>query len=203
MARRFASDRLVIATHNPGKSAEIAELMAPYGVAAIGAAVLDLPEPEETGITFEANAALKALAAATRSGMPALADDSGLVVPALDGAPGIFSARWAGPERDFSRAMALVEERLAGKSDRRAIFVAVLALAWPDRHVETFRGEVHGTLVWPPRGTRGFGYDPIFVPEGAARTFGEIEPEHKHEISHRARAFRKLVAACFSGGTGS
>ena len=203
MARRFTSDRLVIATHNPGKLAEIAALVAPFGVAAIGAAALDLPEPEETGTTFEANAELKALAAAARSGMPALADDSGLVVPALDGAPGIYSARWAGPERDFSHAMAQVEERLAGKSDRRAAFVAVLSLAWPDRHVETFRGEVHGTLIWPPRGTRGFGYDPIFVPEGETRTFGEIEPEKKHEISHRARAFRKLIAACFARGTGS
>jgi len=202
MARRFTSDRLLIATHNPGKLAEIAALMAPYGVATIGAAAVGLPEPEETGTTFEANAQLKALAAAGR-GMPALADDSGLVVPALDGAPGIYSARWAGPGRDFSRAMALVEARLAGTSDRRAAFVAVLALAWADRHVEIFRGEVHGRLVWPPRGTRGFGYDPIFVPDGESRTFGEIAPEEKHDISHRALAFKKLIAACFSGDVSS
>ncbi len=199
MVRRFTSDRLVIATHNPGKLAEIADLLAPFGIATIGAGALGLPEPEETAATFEANAALKALAAATRSGLPALADDSGLVVPALDGAPGIYSARWAGPQRDFARAMALVEERLAGKRDRRASFVAVLALAWPDRHIETFRGEVHGTLVWPPRGRRGFGYDPIFVPEGETQTFGELAPADKHAISHRARAFKQLIAACFSG----
>ena len=201
MARRFASRRLVIATHNRGKLTEIAELIAPFGAEAVSAATLGLPEPEETGATFEANAELKALAAAAGSGMPALADDSGLVVPALDGAPGIYSARWAGPDRDFSRAMALVQERLAGSSDRRGAFVAVLALAWPDRHVETFRGEVHGTLVWPPRGTRGFGYDPMFVPDGETQTFGEIDPARKHKISHRARAFGKLIEACFAGGS--
>jgi XTP/dITP diphosphohydrolase len=197
MARGFTGDRLVIATHNAGKLREIAELMKPYGVGVVGAGELGLPEPEETGTTFEANAELKALAAAMRSGMPALADDSGVIVAALDGAPGIYSARWAGPERDFDRAMALVEERIAGTRDRRASFVAVLSLAWPDRHIESFRGEVHGTLIWPPRGTQGFGYDPMFVAQGEKLTFGEMDPAKKYAMSHRADAFRKLVAACF------
>lgn len=201
MARKLAGDRLVIATHNRGKLAEIAALLRPLGVGVASAGALDLPEAEETGTSFAANAELKALAAARASGLPALADDSGLVVPALDGAPGIYSARWAGPERDFSRAMALVEERLRGKSDRRASFAAALALAWPDGHVESFLGEVRGTLVFPPRGTRGFGYDPIFLPEGGTETFGEMDPEKKHALSHRADAFRKLVAACFERGT--
>ena len=198
MARRLASDRLVIATHNRGKLDEMAALLRPFGVAAVSAASLGLAEPEETGDSFEANAELKAHAAANASRLPALADDSGLVVPALDGAPGIYSGRWAGPGRDFARAMALVEERLRGKSDRRAHFVAVLALAWPDGHVECFRGEVHGDLVFPPRGQRGFGYDPIFVPAGGSETFGEMEPAAKHAISHRGAAFRKLAAAVFA-----
>jgi XTP/dITP diphosphohydrolase len=198
MARRLSADRLVIATHNRGKLDEMAALLRPFGVAAVSAASLGLAEPEETGDSFEANAELKALAAAKASRLPALADDSGLVVPALDGAPGIYSGRWAGPERDFARAMALVEERLRGKSDRRAHFVAVLALAWADGHVECFRGEVHGDLVFPPRGTRGFGYDPIFVPAGGSETFGEMEPAAKHAISHRGAAFRKLAAAVFA-----
>ena len=197
-ARRFAGDRLVVATHNKGKLVEIAELLSPFGVIAFGAGALGLPEPEETGTTFEANAELKARAAATPSGIPALADDSGLVVPALGGAPGIYSARWAGAARDFTQAMARVERELAGKQDRRAYFVAALTLAWPDGHVETFRGEVHGTLTWPPRGTRGFGYDPMFVADGESETFGEMEPSRKHAMSHRAHAFRKLVAACFA-----
>jgi XTP/dITP diphosphohydrolase len=198
MARPFTGERLVIASHNRGKLVEIAELMQPFAIAVASAGELGLPEPEETGTTFEANAELKALAAAQASGLPALADDSGLAVAALDGAPGIYSARWAGPDRNFARAMALVEERLQGKSDRRAAFVAVLALAWPDGHIETVRGEVRGRLVFPPRGTRGFGYDPIFLADGESETFGEMEPPQKHEISHRAVAFRKLVAACFS-----
>lgn len=197
MTRKFTGDRLVIATHNPGKRVEIAALLAPFHVNVVGAAELGLPEPEETGATFEANAALKALAAANASALPALADDSGLVVPALGGAPGIYSARWAGADRNFARAMALVEERLAGKPDRRGMFVAVLALAWPDGHIESFRGEARGTLVFPPRGTRGFGYDPIFLPDGRRFTFGEMAPEEKHAISHRADAFRKLVAGSF------
>ena len=197
-ARRFAGDRLVVATHNKGKLVEIADLLQPFGIAVLGAAALGLSEPEETGLTFEANAEIKARAAAVPSALPALADDSGLVVPALGGAPGIYSARWAGATHDFVHAMARVERELAGKRDRRAHFVAALALAWPDGHVETFRGEVHGTLTWPPRGARGFGYDPMFVANGETETFGEMEPARKHAMSHRADAFRKLVAACFA-----
>ena len=197
MARRFTGDRLVIASHNQGKIEEIAVLLAPFGIATISAGALGLPEPEENGDSFEANAALKAAAAAAASGLPALADDSGLVVPALDGAPGMYSARWAGPAKDFRAAMARVQREL-GDRDRSATFVAVLALAWPDSDLELFRGEAAGRLVWPPRGERGFGYDPIFVPEGGAETFGEIEPARKHKISHRARAFAKLVAGSLS-----
>jgi len=199
VARRFTDKKLVIASHNPGKVREIGELMAPFGVEVVSAGALGLPEPEETGTTFEANAELKALAAATAARLPALADDSGLVVHALDGDPGIYSARWAGPGKDFTIAMRKVEDALTAKKagDRGAHFVACLTLAWPDGHRETFRGEVHGTLVWPPRGDQGFGYDPMFLPEGETRTFGEIEPPTKHGMSHRARAFEKLVAACF------
>jgi XTP/dITP diphosphohydrolase len=196
--RRFSGSELVVASHNPGKVREIADLLRPFGVAPVSAAALGLAEPEETGATFEANAELKAVAAAQASGRPALADDSGLVVPSLDGAPGIYSARWAGPGKDFAIAMRRVEDGLAGRPDRRGHFVAALALAWPDGHVETFRGEVHGMLVWPPRGARGFGYDPIFLAEGRAETFGEMAPEEKHRISHRARAFERLVRACFA-----
>lgn len=197
MSRRFTGTKLVLASHNKGKLREIAELVAPFGVQAVSAGDLGLPEPEETGTTFEANAELKALASARGANLPALADDSGLVVPALNGDPGIYSARWAGPTKDFAIAMRKVEDALAGKSDRRAYFVAALTLAWPDGHVETFRGEVHGTLVWPPRGDRGFGYDPMFLAEGETLTFGEMEPARKHAMSHRARAFAQLVAACF------
>ena len=196
MARRLGKGRLVIASHNAGKLREIAELVAPFGVDAVSAGDLGLPEPEETGTTFQANAELKALAAAEGAGLPALADDSGLVVPALDGAPGIHSARWAGPERDFARAMAQVQEDLGESEDRSAHFVCALTLAWPDGHRESFQGRVDGTLVWPPRGGRGFGYDPIFLPEGESLTFGEMEPARKHAMSHRARAFAGLVAAC-------
>lgn len=197
MSRRFTEKTLVLASHNTGKLREIAELVAPFGVDVVPAGELGLPEPEETGATFEANAELKSLAAARGVQLPALADDSGLVVHALDGEPGIYSARWAGPTKDFSIAMRKVEAALAGKTDRRAHFVAALSLAWPDGHVETFRGEVHGQLVWPPRGDRGFGYDPMFVAEDETITFGEMDPARKHAMSHRARAFAKLVAACF------
>lgn len=193
---KLRGQKLVIATHNPGKLREIEELVAPFGIAVVGAGALGLPEPEETGTTFEANAELKARAAASGSGLPALADDSGIVVHALGGAPGIYSARWAGPKKDFSAAMEKVEHELKGNADRRAYFVAVLALAWPDGKVETWRGEVHGALVWPPRGDKGFGYDPMFVPESGAATFGEMNPADKHKISHRARAFEKFEAAC-------
>lgn len=193
--RRFAGDRLVIASHNAGKVEEIAGLLAPFAIKALAAAALGLPEPEETGDSFEANAALKARAAAEAGGLPALADDSGLVVPALGGAPGIYSARWAGPAKDFMSAMERVHREL-GQKDRRASFVAVLAVACPGGEPELFRGEVEGTLSWPPRGDRGFGYDPMFVPLGGTETFGEMDPAEKHRISHRARAFAKLVEAC-------
>jgi XTP/dITP diphosphohydrolase len=195
MPRPFTGDRLVIASHNPGKVEEITALLAPFAIDAVSAGALGIAEPEETGDSFEANAALKARAAAAASGLPAIADDSGLVVPALGGAPGIYSARWAGPAKDFRVAMQRVHREL-GDRDRSARFVAVLALAWPDGDLELFRGEVAGKLVWPPRGERGFGYDPIFVPEGGVATFGEIEPARKHKISHRARAFAKLVDGC-------
>ena len=196
-ARRFAADTLVIATHNPGKLKEIAELLAPFGVAVAGAAELGLDEPEETGLSFTENAEIKARAAATVTGLPALADDSGLAVAALGGAPGIYSARWAGPAGDFGAAMVRVEAELGDTTDRRAHFVAALTLAWPDGHCETFEGRVDGALVWPPRGTRGFGYDPMFLPDDRTETFGEMDQAAKHRISHRADAFARLLAACF------
>jgi XTP/dITP diphosphohydrolase len=195
--RSFSGTTLVVATHNPGKRAELADLVRPYGIACVGAAELSLREPVETGTSFAANAALKALAAAKDSGLPALADDSGLAVQALDGAPGIYSARWAGPKKDFAAAMKRVERELAGSDDRAAKFVAALALAWPDGHVEQFQGEVEGHLVFPPRGSFGFGYDPIFVPVGGRQTFGEMDPAEKERISHRTKAFARLAAACF------
>jgi len=202
--RKFAGTRLVIASHNPGKVTEIAALVRPFGVEVVSAAALGLDEPEETGATFAENAALKARAAAAASGLPALADDSGLVVPALGGDPGIYSARWAGPDKDFRAAMAKVEQALqekAGRSKegRRAHFACALAIAWPDGQVETFEGTIEGTLVWPPRGDRGFGYDPAFQPDGYDITFGEMDPEAKHAISHRARAFRLFIDTCFNG----
>jgi len=200
VARRFHGGRLVIASHNHGKAREIVELLAPYGVTCIPARELGLPEPEETGDSFAANAELKALAAARVANLPALADDSGLSVDALGGAPGVYSARWAGPKKDFGVAMQRVHRQLGHDADRRAHFVCVLALAWPDGHVDSFEGQVHGRLVWPPRGDRGFGYDPIFMPDGRSQTFGEMDPAGKHDISHRAEAFRRLVEACFEEG---
>jgi XTP/dITP diphosphohydrolase len=190
------SRTLVLATHNPGKLREIAELLEPLGFALKSAAELGLPEPEETEKSFSGNAALKARAASDVSGFAALADDSGLVVTALNGAPGIYSARWAGPEKDFSRAMARVERELmeSGSDDRSAKFVCALALARPGHEVINFEGEVHGRLVFPPRGKNGFGYDPIFVADGMQESFGELESSHKHGISHRARAFAGLKA---------
>ena len=205
--RRIAG-RLVIATHNPGKLAEMRELLAPYGIDAISAGELDLPEPDETGMSFGDNARIKAEAAAQATGLPAFADDSGLAVDALGGAPGILSARWAGPDKNFSRAMAEIEDKLqaAGATTpqrRKAHFVSALCVAWPDGHVEDFEARVDGTLVWPPRGTKGFGYDPMFLPDGHTRTFGEMPSEEKHGLpprgrglSHRARAFVKLAEAC-------
>ena len=202
MTRRFGGGRLIIASHNPGKVREIAALLEPQGAEIVSAAELDLPEPEETGTSFTANARLKAHAAAAAAGLPSLADDSGLAVDALDGDPGIFSARWAGPEKDFDIAMQIVHDRLASDPNRRARFVCALALAWPDGHDETVEGEVSGHLVWPARGDQGFGYDPMFVADGYEITFGEMDPDAKHAVSHRADAFRKLVAACFTAGTG-
>lgn len=196
--RKLAPGRLVIASHNAGKVREIRALLGPHGIEPVSAADLDLPEPEETGTTFVANAQLKALQAADLSGLPALADDSGLCVEALKLEPGIFSARWAGESKDFAVAMQRVEDRfgqLLPETARDAHFVCALALAWPDGHVEWFEGRVHGTLVWPPRGGNGFGYDPMFVPIGHDQTFGEMDPEAKHAMSHRADAFRQLVAA--------
>ncbi|MDP6350675.1 MAG: RdgB/HAM1 family non-canonical purine NTP pyrophosphatase [Alphaproteobacteria bacterium] len=200
MARPLVEPRLVVASHNPGKVAEIADLLAGHAIAVVAAGDLDLAEPDETETSFAANALLKARAAAEAANLPALADDSGLVVPALDGAPGIRSARWAGPERDFGRAMAELERRLQAACPDGVLapahFTCVLALAWPDGHGETFTGTVHGRLTFPPRGDRGFGYDPVFIPDGHGITFGEMDPARKHAISHRALAFAELTAAC-------
>jgi XTP/dITP diphosphohydrolase len=210
MHRRIAG-RLVIATHNPGKLKEMRELLAPYGIAAVSAGDMKLAEPAETGASFAANARIKAEAAARASGLPAFSDDSGLAVDALDGAPGIHSARWAGEGKDFAAAMARVDAALRGRGatrpeQRTAHFVSALCVAWPDGHVEEFEARVDGTLVWPPRGTKGFGYDPMFLPDGHALTFGEMSGEEKHGLpprglglSHRARAFLKLAAACLEG----
>ncbi len=198
--RKLAPGKLVIASHNAGKVREIAALLGPYGIEPISAASLDLPEPEETGTTFIANAELKALQAADLSGLPALADDSGLCVEALGGDPGLVSARWAGPDKDFDLAMRLVHEAVEAKGPdvgHDAHFVCALALAWPDGHVEMFEGRVDGLLVWPPRGAHGFGYDAMFQPIGHAVTFGEMDPDEKHAMSHRAEAFAKLVAVSF------
>jgi XTP/dITP diphosphohydrolase len=207
MARRLTG-RLVIATHNPGKLAEMRELLAPHGIAAVSAGELDLKEPAEDGASFAENARIKAVQAALAAELPAFSDDSGLCVDALGGAPGIHSARWAGPQKDFAKAMANIEKMLQMQGAttperRRARFVAALCLAWPDEHVEEFEGIVDGTIVWPPRGAKGFGYDPIFLPDGHARTFGEMTSEEKHGLppaghglSHRARAFLKLAEAC-------
>ena len=204
MARPLAASRLIVASHNAGKVREIAALLAPLRIEAASAAALGLAEPEETGETFAANAALKARAAALASGEPALADDSGLVVPALDGAPGIYSARWAGPGKDFRVAMTRIDRELAARgvatSDADAHFVCALSLAWPDGHCETMEGRVDGALTWPPRGPHGFGYDPIFVAAGHGESFGEMLPEEKQPLTHRARAFEQLVAACLAPG---
>jgi XTP/dITP diphosphohydrolase len=198
--RKLKPGKLLIASHNPGKVREITTLLGPFGIEPISAAALDLPEPEETGTTFVANAELKAMQAADLSGLPALADDSGLCVDALLGDPGIFSARWAGPSKDFDLAMRLVNEAVEAKGPNvghDAHFICALALAWPDGHVEVFEGRVDGVLVWPPRGDNGFGYDAMFQPIRHAITFGEMDPDAKHAMSHRADAFAKLVAASF------
>lgn len=207
---RHLTDLVVIATHNPGKLREMRELLAPYGIATQSAGELGLPDPEETGTTFAENARIKAVAAARASGKPAFADDSGLVVDALDGEPGIHSARWAGPDKDFRVAMnriqtLLIERGATTPEQRRAHFIAALCLAWPDGHVEDFEGRVDGVAVWPPRGDKGFGYDPLFRPNGFDTTFGQMSPEEKHGLppqgqglSHRARAFMKLAETCLS-----
>jgi len=207
MHRRI-TDKLVIATHNPGKLAEMRELLAPYGIEAVSAGDLGLSEPEETGNDFRSNAAIKAIAAARASKLPSFADDSGIVVDALDGAPGIFSARWAGPNKDFAVAMAQIERLLQERgatipAKRTAHFVSALCVAWPDDHLEQVEARVDGTLVWPPRGTAGFGYDPMFLPDGHSRTFGEMDSIEKHGLpplglglSPRARAFVKLAEIC-------
>ncbi len=211
MHRRITG-RLVIATHNPGKLAEMRELLSPYGIDAVSAGELNLAEPDETGNTFKANAAIKAIAAAQASQLPAFADDSGLVVEALDGAPGIYSARWAGETKDFTAAMTrierLMQERGATTSDqRKAHFVSALCVAWPDGHLEEVESRADGTLVWPPRGDAGFGYDPSFLPDGHTRTFGEMTSMEKHGLpphglglSHRAKAFVMLAEMCLDAG---
>jgi XTP/dITP diphosphohydrolase len=209
-AHRRITGRLVIATHNAGKLVEMRELLAPYGIEAISAGELGLPEPDETGLTFHDNARIKAHAAANAAKLPAFADDSGVVVDALDGAPGIYSARWAGPDKNFCGAMETIEEKLQERGattpeHRRAHFVSALCVAWPDGHTEDFEAQVDGVLIWPPRGDQGFGYDPMFLPDGQDRTFGELSSEEKHGLpprgkglSHRARAFLKLAAACLT-----
>jgi XTP/dITP diphosphohydrolase len=193
----FRGARLVLASHNRGKLAELTELLRPYQVEIVPAGALDLPEPDETAPDFAGNARIKALAAATATGLPAFSDDSGFCAAVLDGEPGVHSARWGGAEKDFAKAMATVHQRAGDAADRRAWFVAALCLAWPDAHTETFVGRVNGTMVWPPRGANGFGYDPMFIPEGGTETFGEMDPNAKHAISHRARAFVQVMRACF------
>ena len=205
MAQRRLHGKVLIATHNSGKLVEMRDLLAPFGLQAVSAAELSLPEPEETGVSFAENAAIKARAASEATGLPAFADDSGICIEALGGEPGIYSARWAGPEKDFDRAMRHIEELLQANGavapdQRKAWFVSALTVAWPDGHLAEVEGRVDGTLVWPPRGPAGFGYDPMFLPEGETRTFGEMSREEKHGLpplgrglSHRARAFVALV----------
>ena len=197
MARKLQPGaKLVLASHNPGKLTELAELLKPHDVAVVSAGTLGLPEPEETAPDFVGNARIKALAAVRASGLPALADDSGFCVAALGGAPGIYSARWAAPAKDFAAAMARVNREMTGAADRRAWFVAALCVAWPDDHTETFVGRIDGVATWPPRGDKGFGYDPMFIPNGSTATFGEMDAAEKHAVSHRARAFAQFLAAC-------
>lgn len=198
-ARKLTEPKIVLATHNPGKVVEIKALLEPFGTDVVAAGDLGLPEPIEDAPDFIGNAKIKALASATASGMPALADDSGLCVNALGGEPGIYSARWAGPNKDFNIAMTRVADELGDHEDRSAYFVCALCLAWPDGHTEAFQGEVHGNLVWPARGDLGFGYDPMFIPTGFDITFGEMDPDKKHGMSHRHHAFVQLVDTCFKG----
>ncbi len=195
MARRLTEKKLVVASHNPGKVREISELLKPFNLEVVSVADLGLPEPEENGWSFAENANIKSMAAAKGSGLPALADDSGLVVPALGGQPGIHSARWAGPDRDFNIAMKDVIDKL-GDKNREAHFFCALSISWPEGHTEVYEGRVDGKLTWPMRGSHGFGYDPIFIPDGFDMTFGEMEPVRKHAMSHRANAFKKFITAC-------
>jgi XTP/dITP diphosphohydrolase len=198
MGRKLARGQtLVLASHNQGKLREIEALVRPLGIEVVSAGALGLAEPVEDAPDFAGNARIKAIAAATVSGLPALSDDSGFCVAALNGAPGVFSARWAGDAKDFAAAMATVQERMGDNPDRRAWFIAALCLAWPDGHTETFLGRIDGATVWPPRGEKGFGYDPMFVPAGGLLTFGEMDPDEKHAVSHRARAFAQVLTACF------
>ncbi|QLC21110.1 RdgB/HAM1 family non-canonical purine NTP pyrophosphatase [Parasphingopyxis sp. CP4] len=200
MSRKLEPGKLVIASHNPGKVREIADLLRPHGMDVVSASELDLPEPEETEDSFAGNAELKARAAAEAAKLPALSDDSGLCVHSLGDHPGVYSARWAGPDKNFGAAMGKIEEmlqELGPKTPRNAFFICALSLAWPDGHIETFEGRVDGTMVWPPRGENGFGYDPVFMPVGHDITFGEMEPNIKHAMSHRAHAFGKLIKAIF------
>jgi len=190
-------DRLVIATHNAGKLREIGELVAPFGVEAVGAKALGLPSPAETGTTFIENATIKAVAAATASGLPALADDSGLSVPALGGAPGIYTADWAGPTGDFTLAMGKLWKAMRRDDDRAAFFTCALVVAWPGGETIAVEGRVHGHITWPPRGDKSFGYSPMFIAEGMTETFGELDPEAKHALSHRADAFNQIVERLF------
>ena len=196
MRKLAPGEKIVLASHNQGKLREILEILAPHGLEVVSAGSLGLPEPDETAPDFVGNARLKAWAAATASGLPALSDDSGFCVAALAGAPGVHSARWAGPGKDFAAAMARVNAEAGDCADDRAWFVCVLCVAWPDGHIESFLGRVDGRRVWPPRGTLGFGYDAMFLPAGSGRTYGEIAPADKHATSHRARAFEQLIAAC-------
>ena len=199
MVRKLArGQKLLLASYNAGKLREIEALLLPVRIEVISAAALGLPEPVEDAPDFTGNARVKAVAAATASGLPALSDDSGFCVAALHGAPGVYSARWAGPSKDFAAAMATVHERIDDNLDRRAWFIAALCIAWPDRHTQTFVGRIDGAITWPPRGDRGFGYDPMFVPAGCQQTFGEMNPDDKHAISHRARAFAQVLASCFA-----
>ena len=197
-SRQFDGNTLLVASHNEGKVKEIKDLLENLRIQVVSARNLGLAEPEETGATFRENAELKAGLASQAANIPALADDSGLAIEALGGEPGIFSARWGGESRDFNLAMEKVEKRLAGNKNRSAAFVCALSLSWPDGHFETFEGRVNGSVCWPPRGERGFGYDPIFIASGMDLTFGEINPALKHSISHRADAFRQLSEACFA-----
>ena len=198
MGRKLkAGDKLVLASHNKGKLAELADLLRPYHIEIVSAGELGLAEPDETAPDFAGNARIKALTAATATGLPAFSDDSGFCAAALAGAPGVFSARWGGAEKDFGKAMERVHAEIGDAADRRAWFVAALCLAWPDGHTETFVGRVDGSTIWPPRGDKGFGYDPMFLPEGGRQSFGEMDPDAKHAVSHRARAFAQVMKSCF------